>query len=71
MKSAVVRFFGHGGGVAWYLIGAMLVITALSTALFVSTMVAVRFQRDITRMVFEDDLGLPENAATASRPPIS
>jgi hypothetical protein len=60
MKSAVVRFFGHGGGVAWYLIGAMLVITALSTALFVSTMVAARFQRDVTRMVFEDDLDLLE-----------
>ena len=60
MKSAVVRFFGHGGGAAWYLIGAMLVITAVSTALFISTMVAVRFQRDVTRMVFEDDLDLLE-----------
>ena len=60
MKSAVVRFFGHGDGVAWYLIGAMLLVTALSTALFVNTMVAVRFQRDVTRMVFEDDLDLLE-----------
>ena len=60
MKSAVVRFLGHGGGVAWYLIGAMLLATALSTALFVNTMVAVRFQRDVTRMVFEDDLDLLE-----------
>lgn len=60
MKSAVVRFFGHGGGVAWYLIGAMLVAAALSTALFVNTMVAVRFQRDVTRMVFEGDLDLLE-----------
>ena len=60
MKSAVVRFFGHGGGAAWYLIGAMMIVTALSTALFVNTMVAVRFQRDVTRMVFEDDLDLLE-----------
>jgi hypothetical protein len=60
MKTAVVRFFGHGGGVAWYLTFAMLVLTALSTALFVSTMVAVRFQRDVTRMVFEDDQDLLE-----------
>jgi L,D-transpeptidase-like protein len=60
MKAAVVRFFGHGGGVAWYLIAAMLLLTALSTALFVNTMVAVRFQRDVTRMVFEDDLDLLE-----------
>ena len=60
MKTAVVRFFGHGGGAAWYLIGAMLVASALSTALFVNTMVAVRFQRDVTRAVFEDDLDLME-----------
>lgn len=60
MKTAVVRFFGHGGGVAWYLIGSMLVAAALSTALFVNTMVAARFQRDVTRMVFEGDLDLLE-----------
>ena len=60
MKTAIVRFFGHGGGVAWYLIAAMLVVSALSTALFVNTMVAVRFQRDVTRAVFEDDLDLLE-----------
>jgi len=60
MKAAVVRFFGHGGGAAWYLIAAMLIGTALSTALFGTTMVAVRFQRDVTRMVFEDDTDLLE-----------
>jgi hypothetical protein len=38
----------------------MLIVTALSTALFVNTMVAVRFQRDVTRMVFEDDTDLLE-----------
>jgi lipoprotein-anchoring transpeptidase ErfK/SrfK len=63
MKAAVVRFFGHGGGAAWYLIAAMMVVTAFSTALFVSTMVAVRFQRDVTRMVFEDDVDLLERIA--------
>ena len=64
MKSAIVRFFGHGDGVAWYLIAAMMLVTALSTALFVNTMVAVRFQRDVTRMVFEDDLDLLERIET-------
>jgi L,D-transpeptidase-like protein len=60
MKAAVVRFFGHGGGVAWYLIAAMFLASALSTAFFVHTMVAVRFQREVTRLVFEDDLDLLE-----------
>jgi len=64
IKAAVVRFFGHGGGVAWYLIAAMLALTALSTWLFVNTMVAVRFQRDVTRMVFEDDQDLLDRIET-------
>jgi hypothetical protein len=64
MKAALVRFLGHGGGVAWYLIAAMLVLTGISTALFVNTMVAVRFQRDVTRMVFEDDADLLDRIET-------
>ena len=36
-SARVVRFFGHGGGVAFYLIGAMLLVTAASTALFAHT----------------------------------
>ena len=64
LKTAVVRFFGHGGGVAWYLIAAMLVASGLSTWLFVNTMVAVRFQRDVTRGVFEDDQDLLDRIET-------
>ena len=56
----VVRFFGHGGGVAWYLIGGMLLLTAASTWLVVDTMVGMRFRRDVTRMVAEDNLALLE-----------
>ena len=37
LQRALVRFFGHGGGVAFYLIGAMLLVTAASTALFAHT----------------------------------
>ena len=33
LSSRLVRFFGHGGGVAFYLIGAMLLLTAASSAL--------------------------------------
>jgi len=64
VRAAVVRFFGHGGGAAFYLIGAMLLATGLSTWLFVNTMVAVRFQRDVTRGVFEDDQDLLDRIET-------
>jgi hypothetical protein len=37
---AVVRFFGHGGRVAWWLIGAGFVASALSSALFAATATA-------------------------------
>ena len=39
------RQFGHGGGVAWYLVGGMMLLTAASTWLFVDTRVALRFRR--------------------------
>jgi len=64
LKTKTVRFFGHGGGVAWYLIGAMLLLTAGSTWLFINTMVALRFQRDVLRMVAEDDLSLLQTVQT-------
>jgi hypothetical protein len=60
LTSRAVRFFGHGGGVAWYLIGGMLALTAASTWLFVDTMVGLRFRRNVTRMVAEENLDLLE-----------
>jgi hypothetical protein len=51
---AIVRFFGHGGHVAWWLIGAGLLVTALSSALFAAT-ASAKLRRDVTRMVFEDN----------------
>ena len=65
LKAKTVRFFGHGGGVALYLIGAMLLLTAASTWLFIHTMVAVRFQRDVLQMVADDDLSLLETVQTS------
>ncbi|HEY7508622.1 MAG TPA: L,D-transpeptidase [Vicinamibacteria bacterium] len=50
----MVRFFGHGGHVAWWLIGVGLLVTALSSALFAATGSA-KLRRDVTRMVFEDN----------------
>lgn len=58
LMGSTVRFFGHGGGVAWYLLAGMLVLTGASTALGVDTLVARRFERDVMRMVADDDLAL-------------
>ena len=60
LKARAVRFFGHGGGVAIYLVAAMLVVSAASTWLFIHTMVALRFQRDVLRMVTRGDTTLLE-----------
>jgi hypothetical protein len=60
LTDRTVRFFGHGGGVAWYLVGGMMLLTAVSTWLFVDTRVALRFRRDVMRMVAEDNVGLLE-----------
>jgi len=63
-----VRFFGHGGGVAYYLIGGMLVLTAASSALFADT-VKWRLQREVDRMILEEHAdvleGLQAGAAAA------
>jgi hypothetical protein len=66
MANRIVRFFGHGGGVAFYLIGAMLLVTAGSTALFASTAYR-KLQRDVARMVFEDNLDLLESVQWSAR----
>lgn len=69
LTTRMVRFFGHGRGVAFYLIAAMLLLTAASTALFAHT-ASLRLHRDVGRMVLEDDEDLLEGvkwgaAATA------
>jgi hypothetical protein len=64
LTARTVRFFGHGGGVAWYLVAGMMALTALSTWLFVDTRVALRFRRNVMRMVAEDNVGLLEAVQT-------
>jgi lipoprotein-anchoring transpeptidase ErfK/SrfK len=57
LTTRMVRFFGHGGGVAFYLLAAMLLVTAASSALFAHT-ASLRLHRDVGRMVLEDDSDL-------------
>jgi hypothetical protein len=59
LSAHIVRFFGHGGGVAFYLIAAMLLMTAGSSALFAHT-ASLRLHRDVGRKVLEDDTDLLE-----------
>ena len=66
LTSRTVRFFGHGGGVAWYLLGGMMLLTAASTWLFVDTRVVKRFERNVMRMVAEDNLGLLEEVVQST-----
>jgi lipoprotein-anchoring transpeptidase ErfK/SrfK len=62
----IVRFFGHGGGVAFYLVGAVLLVTAGSSALFASTAYR-KLQRDVARLVFEDNLDVLESVQWSAR----
>jgi hypothetical protein len=51
------RFFRSGGKLAWGLIGAVLLLMLASTALFARTAL-VRHERDVNRMVFNDNVQL-------------
>ena len=51
------NFFRSGGKIAWGLIGAILLLMLASTALFARTAL-VRHERDVSRMVFNDNLQL-------------
>jgi hypothetical protein len=55
----VVRFFGHGGGVAFLLIAAILAVSALSAWLFAFA-VGRRLQRDVARLVLADNTDVME-----------
>ena len=67
LTTRVIRFFGHGGGVAWYLIGGMLLMTAASTWLVVDTMVGVRFRRDGDALRGHGQIVIPAQAVHAAR----
>ena len=61
----VPSFFRRGGILAWGLIGAVLLLMAASTALFARTAL-VRHERDVTRMVFNENVDLLERVRLAS-----
>ena len=59
------RFFHRGGFLAWGLIGGVLLLMGASTALFARTAV-LRHERDVSRMVFNDNLELLEAVRKSS-----
>ncbi len=61
----VVRFFRSGGMLAWGLIGSVLLLMAASTALFARTAL-VRHERDVSRMVFNDNVQLLDEVKKSS-----
>lgn len=50
-------FFASGGRAAWGLVGAVIVVTVAS-GLLVRATVSARYERDVSRMVFNDNLDL-------------
>ena len=54
---AILGFFRHGGRIAWALIGAVILLLGVTTVTLGNTM-RVRYERDVTRMVFNDNLDL-------------
>jgi lipoprotein-anchoring transpeptidase ErfK/SrfK len=59
LTARFVRFFGHGGGVAFALIGAILAVSALSAWLFAHA-VGQRLQRDVARLILSDNTDVME-----------
>lgn len=59
------RFFRSGGMLAWGLIGAVVLLMIASTALFAKTALQ-RHERDVSRMVFNDNVELLEQVRKSS-----
>jgi len=53
----MVKFFSHGRAIAWTLIIGIVLAVGLSVKLLKDT-AELRFQRDVNRMVFNDNLGV-------------
>ena len=60
-----MKFFRSGGAIAWGLIGAVLLLMIASTGLFARTAL-VRHERDVSRMVFNDNLQLLDEVKKGS-----
>ena len=61
----LVRFFRGGGVLAWGLIASVLLLMVASSALFARTAL-VRHERDVSRMVFNDNLQLLDQVRKSS-----
>jgi lipoprotein-anchoring transpeptidase ErfK/SrfK len=61
----LLRFFRTGGWLAWGLIGAVLLLMAASASLFARTAL-VRHERDVSRMVFNDNVQLLDEVRKSS-----
>jgi hypothetical protein len=61
----LLRFFRSGGMLAWGLIGAVLLLMAGSSMLFARTAL-VRHERDVSRMVFNDNVQLLDEVRKSS-----
>ena len=61
----MLRFFRSGGWLAWGLILSVILLMAASTALFARTAL-VRHERDVSRMVFNDNVQLLDEVRKSS-----
>lgn len=61
----MIRFFRHGSAIAWTLIIGIALAAALSVKLLTDT-AELRFQRDVNRMVFNDNLGVLDEIRASS-----
>ena len=61
----MIRFFRSGGLLAWGLMGAVLLLMVASSALFARTAL-VRHERDVNRMVFNDNVELLDQVRKSS-----
>jgi len=60
-----MKFFRHGGAIAWLLVVGILLAIALSVKLLADT-AELRYERDVNRMVYSDNLGLLERLRARS-----
>jgi lipoprotein-anchoring transpeptidase ErfK/SrfK len=56
----MIKFFKHGGTIAWMLLLGIVLAVAFSAKLLADTM-ELRYQRDVYRMVFNDNVGVLED----------
>lgn len=61
----LLRFFRSGGKLAWGLVGGVLLLMVASSALFARTAL-VRHERDVSRMVFNDNVQLLDQVRKSS-----